>query len=295
MKLHLCIIAFVLLTTLQLAGQPGEPDTIISEFPTAVDSLHIETEDRFHPADSLYGLVWNRTNITYTSAKLPAKKDTLMITLRTENGNKFTPPITGKVISGFGTARRPGHTGTDIKLNPGDTVRCAFDGKVRLAKRFSGYGNLALVRHNNGLETIYAHLSKLDIKEDQWVKVGDVIGLGGRTGRATTDHLHFEVRLLGIPINPEKLIDFSDGKLRCDTFYFHGSRMEYQLADFQKNKKQAPILLADGETITYSIQRGDTLSSIARKFGTTVKNICALNNISPQKILQIGTPLIIQQ
>lgn len=278
-------------------GQSGEPDTIMSDSSMTADSLQSKldsvAENIFHPADSFYQNTWSAVNITYSSVKLPARKDTLKIVLKPSAANNFVIPIKGKVISGFGTARRPGHTGTDIKLNPGDSVRCAFDGQVRLAKRFSGYGNLVLVRHDNGMETIYAHLSMMSVKENQWLKAGNLIGLGGRTGRATTDHLHFETRLLGEPFNPEKLIDFTEGKLFCDTFYFHGSRAELQLADLRTKKPVYAI--TEGETLSYLIRKGDTLSSIARMFGTTVRHICSLNNISPQKILQIGAKLIIQQ
>ena len=298
MKLQFRLLILFLIISVQLMAQSDEPDTIIFDNSLTADSLGSILDSvavgLFHPADSLYKSSWSHVNITYSSVKLPAQKDTLRIVLKPSPESGFVSPIKGKVISGFGTARRPGHTGADVKLNSGDTVRCAFDGQVRLAKRFSGYGNLVLVRHNNGVETIYAHLSKICIKENQWLKAGDLIGLGGRTGRATTDHLHFETRLLGKAFNPEKLIDFGTGQLLCDTFYFQGSRAALQLADLRKNNK--PVYAADsGEKITYSIRRGDTLSSIARTFGTTIKNICMLNNITTQKILKIGTKLVIQQ
>lgn len=278
-------------------GQSAEPDTIVaSELDVKTDSLTANTDSiqKFlsHPADSLYLNIWSPVNITYSSAKLPARKDTLQVVLQSPVESHFVPPIRGKVISGFGTARRPGHTGTDVKLNAGDTVRCAFDGQVRMAKRFSGYGNLVLVRHSSGLETVYAHLSKICVKQNQYLKAGDLIGLGGRTGRATTDHLHFETRMLGEAFNPEKLICFEEGKLICDSFYYHAGHIAQQIDDLRKNNK--PVYLASGETIHYSIRRGDTLSSIARRYGTSIKNICSLNGISPQKILQIGTKLIIQ-
>lgn len=296
MRLDSKIIVALLFFTCQVFGQSGEPDTIIfSEYDITSDSLYTANDSISelisHPADNLYQNNWNPVNITYSYVPLQARKDTLMVSLLSPTSN-FVPPVTGKVISGFGTARRPGHTGTDIKLNPGDTVRCAFDGQIRLAKRFSGYGNMVLVRHTNGMETIYAHLSKICVKGNQYLKAGDLIGLGGRTGRATTDHLHFETRMLGEAFNPEKLIEFETGKLLCDTFYYHAARIEHQLADFVNNAK--PLFIASGETIHYSIRRGDTLSSIARMFGTSIKNICTLNNITPQKILQIGAKLIIQ-
>ncbi len=279
-------------------GQSVEPDTIIiSKDDIPAKQTNDEVNDSIqqymsHPASCLYQNIWSPVNITYSSVNLKARKDPLMVVLQPPAGNSFVPPVRGKVISGFRTSRRPRHTGTDIKLKAGDTVRCAFDGQVRLAKRFRGYGLLVLVRHNNGLETVYAHLSKICVRENQYLKAGELLGLGGRTGRATTDHLHFETRMLGEAFNPEKLIDIGNGKLLCDTFYFHGTRVERQLADFRNNNN--PLLVASEGTVYYYIKKGDTLTSIAREFGTTIKNICMLNNISPQKILQIGTKLIIR-
>lgn len=279
-------------------GQSVEPDTLIADagdnlasaIPSSGDSLQAAIP---HPANDLYESIWNNFNITYTAAKIPAKKDTLMISMHIPGENKFVVPVKGKVISGYGTPRRPGHTGIDVKLNSGDSVRSILDGQVRLAKRFSGYGYLVLVRHSNGLETIYSHLSKMNVVEKQWVKAGELVGLGGRTGRATTDHLHFEMRVFGETFDPGRLIDFENGKLLADTFYVNRSRMELTLADFG-TKKESP-LLASGDITHYFIRKGDTLSSIARKFGTSIKHLCTINSISPQKILKIGTKLIIQQ
>ena len=297
MKSHFYLLFVLLIITSHLKGQTVEPDTIIiSEYNTATDSITAGNDSIqqyiSHPADHLYQNAWSPVNITYSSVNLKARKDTIMVALQASEENKFVSPVRGKIISGFRTSRRPAHTGTDIKLNAGDTVRCVFDGQVRLAKRFSGYGFLVLVRHDSGLETIYAHLSKICVRENQYLKAGDLLGLGGRTGRATTDHLHFETRMLGEAFNPEKLIDFNEGKLICDTFYFHNARIEQQLADFRNSNN--PILIASEEAVYYFIKSGDTLTSIARMFGTTIKNICVLNNISPQKILKIGTKLMIQ-
>jgi len=307
MRSYLKIIIAFLFFSNQLTGQTAKPDTtLISDYGSQADSVITQNDSIYqevyqyasHPSDDLYQNTWSPVNITYTSANLNAKRDTLHIVLQSASDDPFVSPIKGKIISGFRTSRRPGHTGVDVKLNEGDTVRCAFDGQVRLAKRFSGYGLLVLVRHNNGLETIYAHLSKICIKPDQYVKAGEVIGLGGHSGRATTDHLHFETRILGEPVSPEKIIDFGEGRLLCDSFYSHGSRIGQQLADLKKVAPKTNYLAAvsdDETTIHYSIRRGDTLTSIARMFGTTIKELCAWNNISPHKILQIGTRLIIQR
>jgi murein DD-endopeptidase MepM/ murein hydrolase activator NlpD len=134
---------------------------------------------------------------------------TLVDTLECE----FVMPVPGRVTSAFGPRRYRMHEGTDIDLESGDAVRCAFDGVVRVALYSGGYGNVVVVRHFNGLETVYAHLSSMAVKPGDAVSAGDLIGLGGRTGRATGSHLHFEVRYLGLALDSRLIIDFEKGSL----------------------------------------------------------------------------------
>lgn len=126
-------------------------------------------------------------------------------------------PLPGaKVISAYGARR--GHSGADLKTKPNDTVRCAFDGVVRMAKPYAAYGNVVVVRHGNGLESVYSHNSKNLVKSGDWVKAGQPIGLTGRTGKATTEHLHFELRVNGCHFNPDIIFNLHDGTLRKETF-----------------------------------------------------------------------------
>lgn len=260
------------------------------------DHPYVPSDVMFIPAEVMYNCMWDNYNIRYRSEILPEKTDTLAISLIGPDDNCFVTPFQGKVISGFMTPRRRNHTGTDIKLSKGDTVLCAFDGKVRLARTFSGYGLLVLVRHNNGLETIYSHLSKILVKENQFVNAGDVIGLGGRTGRATTEHLHFESRLFGIPFNSEKYIDFENAELKGDTLYYINGKVELRLEDFPSKSTSAPMIAnaGSGESVPYRIQKGDTLSAIARRYNTSVNRICQDNSITPAKTLKIGEVIYIR-
>jgi len=250
------------------------------------------------PAEVMYNCIWDNHNIRYQSVILPQKTDTLTIPLEGSNDNCFFAPIKGKVISGYRTPRRKNHSGTDVKLKKGDSVYCAFDGKVRLARSFHGYGLLVLIRHNNGLETLYGHLSKILVKENEFIKSGEIVGLGGRTGRATTDHLHFESRLFGIAFNSEKYIDFETQELKTDTLYYINGRVESCLEDFPKPVPHSSLTASSGAgiegTISHEIRRGDTLSAIARKYNTSVSEICQNNNITPRKVLKIGDILIIK-
>ena len=133
----------------------------------------------------------------------------------------FSPPLLGaKIISGYATKQRPNHTGIDLKTKANDSIRAVFDGVVRLSKPYYAYGNLIVVRHANGLESIYSHNAKNLVKSGDVVKAGEVIGLVGRTGRASTDHLHIEFRLDGQHINPAWILDLKadtlrSGKLVC--------------------------------------------------------------------------------
>lgn len=248
------------------------------------------------PAEVLYNRNWDNINIRYRAEILPAKTDTIVIQLIGPSDNCFVIPFAGKVISAFRTPRRKYHTGTDIKLARGDSIRVAFDGKVRLARTYSGYGLLVLVRHHNGLETVYGHLSKILVQRDQVVEAGQAIGLGGRTGRATTDHLHFESRIFGIPFDSEKYIDFERQLLKSDTLYYINGRVETSLSDF----KPAPVAgypqssRGPGGEIIHVIQKGDTLSAIARMYNTSVRQLCEDNNISVNKVLQIGERLVVR-
>lgn len=296
MKIRILTLAFILFAfyansqivipdTLNFENTEAEFDSLLNEFE------ELENDSLSSTDETLYKNIWNTTQLRYPANTLPAKDDTVVITFYEPNDKKFYFPVNGKVISKYGYRGRRMHTGTDIKLSPGDSVRSAFDGRVRLAKRFSGYGNLVLVRHNNGLETIYAHLKSISVKVNDSVKAGDLLGLGGRTGRATTDHLHFETRLFGEPFDSNKYIDFDKKELRSEVIYYKNKQFEIDLENFRKKPtNNLASNSADGIT-RHVIRKGDTLSGIARKYNTSVKRICTANNITPQKILKIGSVL----
>jgi LysM repeat protein len=183
----------------------------------------------------------------------------------------------GYVTSPYGWRRNRMHKGTDIKVQVGDSIRSAWPGQVRIVGWDPrGYGYFVVVRHENGLETVYGHLSRPLVDEYEPVKAGYVLGLGGNTGRSTGSHLHWEIRYLGEAMNPAGLVDFSTGQLRNKEEYVIGI----------KAMKQAR---AEAAAMKYhKVRQGDTLSGIAKKYGTTVKALCRLNNIKETKILQIG-------
>ncbi|MBQ0049997.1 MAG: peptidoglycan DD-metalloendopeptidase family protein [Bacteroidales bacterium] len=215
---------------------------------------------------------------------------------------QFHAPCDSRLVtSHYGYRRQFGrnHYGTDIKLYTGDTVRAAFNGKIRVvAYEGRGYGNYVIIRHDNGLETVYGHMSKHLVRENQTVKAGEPIGLGGNTGRSTGSHLHFETRFLGEFIDPEQLIDFAAQDVRAD-YYVYRKNAKGTLAGNARAK--APVAANDEApkrseqsapvkrpSKTYLVKKGDTLTAIAKKHGMTVQELCRLNLIKENANLRVG-------
>lgn len=246
-------------------------------FHEVLDSLTTEQEEEvfdLFPALDLYGS-WENNFVNpfagKTNVKIPEEKDI--------DVSGFYPPTIGRITSKYGWRRRRMHRGTDIKLYVGDTVRAAFDGQVRIRKfERRGYGNYYVIRHPNGLETVYGHLSKFIVKEDDYVKAGQPIGIGGNTGRSTGSHLHFEMRFMGIDLNPESIIDFETFKPISGTYHFA----------HKKAKRISDGGSTDGVAAYHRVKQGDTLGAIARRYGTTVSRLCKLNNLRASSILRIG-------
>lgn len=230
-----------------------------------------------------YEGIWDTISVNPYKIDLSQKPDTTLINLQDGLQCDYAHPFPGHVTSDFGPrGRHRYHLGIDIKLATGDTVKCAFEGVVRIARRSSTFGNVVMVRHKNGLETIYAHLSRIDVKIGQRVEAGELLGLGGNTGRSYGSHLHFEVRYKGVPIDPNKLINFNHCELRTDTLLIDKHTFAYKPKPGAKNY---------GKTRTYVVRKGDTLGKIAHRTGTTVKRLCKINGIKSTTILRPGRKL----
>jgi murein DD-endopeptidase MepM/ murein hydrolase activator NlpD len=291
--------------------------------------------------------------------------DSVLIVLQDKDHGKYVHPCNGRATSSFGFRKSRYHLGVDIDLETGDSVMTCFDGKVRIAQWSKTYGNVVVVRHPSGIETYYAHLSKLNVKPGQEVKAGEVLGLGGNTGHSHGSHLHFETRFRGQPFDPNMIIDFNRMCLRGDTYYLSKSNFKYlgdthKVKHYSRKKKKTwytyytpggpqyatseaknnlnsvpePVP-ADGNaapsgtpvpantapkkepaapkdkvapketkpapkkttttsksgSVYYTVKKGDTLSGIAAKNGTTVDKLCKMNNIKSSAILKIGQKL----
>jgi len=214
--------------------------------------------------------LWNESLINPYGVRLVDMKDTIKIDLR-----GYTPPSQKYVTSDFGFRRSAFHSGIDLKVFRGDSVFCAFEGQVRIvSSQKRGYGHYIVVRHHNGLETLYAHLEKIIVKPGQMVHSGEALGLGGNTGRSTGYHLHFETRYLGNVINPNDLFDFDKSVVKQEVFWLTAAHFEY---------------VKEVEKVRYwTVRSGDTLGKIASQTGVSISRLCALNNMKTTSILRIG-------
>lgn len=273
----------------------------------AVDSVAIRrlrTEEQWSESFAELYPSWENEFLTYEGVTMPEE---YKIDLR-----EFSMPCESRVVNshyGYRRQFRRYHYGTDIKGYMGDTIRAAFTGKVRVVADQGyrkGYGKYVVIRHKNGLETIYGHMSKQLVDENQVVKAGEPIGLVGNTGRSTGPHLHFETRLLGEKIDPEMLFCFELGDIRGDYFVYRSNGRSQLMAAhdvtvtpedmaaiakaeesraFQQQKMANRV---SNRSLVYKVRAGDTLSKIAKKHGTTVDRLCRLNNISRNKTLRPG-------
>lgn len=275
----------------------------------AIDSLSIvrllqHEESAQPPASALYP-EWNNVYTTHYGVEMPEE---YKIDLR-----GFHMPTENRLVTshfGYRKAFHRNHYGTDIKCYVGDTIRAAFSGKIRVVDyEGKGYGRYVIIRHPNGLETLYGHMSKHLVKEDQTVKAGDPIGLGGNTGRSYGAHLHFETRFLGKFINPERLFNFEMQDVKADYYVYRangsGTLMnasgvlaaseneetiamdkEEESREFQQQKIAAQK--AKPRTSVHKVKQGETLSSIAKKYKTSIKELCRQNGITEKSTLRVG-------
>ncbi|MDR2728386.1 MAG: peptidoglycan DD-metalloendopeptidase family protein [Chitinispirillales bacterium] len=249
------------------------------DFSSLFDNL---SDGGFMDIDTTYA--WN--NHTINSGRFDYRtlgpNDTIKIALADSAQRRYyAHPFNNYVTSKFGPRRYMWHYGTDVKLNTGDTVHCAFDGVVRVIQYDRrGYGNVVVVRHHNGLETLYGHLYRVKVEVNQKIKAGDMVGLGGNTGRSTGAHLHFEIRYFGEPFSPEYIIDFENYVLKSDTLILTRDNFEY--------------LTVQRQTVYHTIRRGDTLGAIARRYGTNINALCRMNGIKPRTTLSVGRRLVVR-
>jgi len=313
--INLTLIAITALTTMEAAAQSfklpsahqAEHKDLIARQENIGNQITVKDTQEFldnlfkeeeEPELDIYTEGWNSRSVNaYAGMAIPDTK--------TIDVSEFAMPCPGYVTSPYGYRRRfrREHKGIDLKLQTGDTVYAAFTGRVRLTNyERRGYGYYVIVRHTNGLETVYGHLSKILVKPDQDVKVGEPIALGGNTGRSFGSHLHFETRYMGVPINPAAIFDFANQTVHTDTYTFDkhnykqprnfdpAANSQYAKA-YQASHPQretASSKNAKDKASSYTIRRGDTLSRIASRNGVTVRQLCRLNGLTTSSKLRPG-------
>jgi murein DD-endopeptidase MepM/ murein hydrolase activator NlpD len=230
-----------------------------------------------HPADDIYNNIWTCERLNPYKIPFDSLPDSVEV-----DCSDFKLPTHGYITSEFGPRRYRYHYGIDLKVNVGDSIASSFSGKIRIIDyEARGYGHYVVVRHDNGLETVYAHLSEVLVSLNQAVDSGDIIALGGNTGRSTGPHLHFEIRYLGNAINPASIVNFNTGIAhqpiylitKKNSFYYQREVAAAQAAKY------------------YTVRKGDNLGKIASRNGTSVNNLCKLNRISTRTLLKPGQRL----
>ncbi|MCH7408531.1 M23 family metallopeptidase [Belliella sp. DSM 111904] len=260
--------------TLSLIWAPTNQLVKVSE-QIQIDSIWVTAYEYFSSWDSQKINIYNFNPKDF--------KDTVYVKLYDHFfGTTYSMPLDEtRVTSEFGFRRYRWHHGTDLKLTTGDPIYSTFDGIVRIKSYDrNGYGYYVVVRHKNGLETLYGHMSKILVEVGQEVKSGDVLGLGGSTGRSTGPHLHYEVRYQGLSINPTQLFDFSIGKLKSDVYMITASSFDH--------------VIETQKSVYHRVRSGENLSVIARRYGVSVATLTRLNGLTTRSVLRVGQNLKIR-
>lgn len=247
------------------------------------EEFNLDQNDSVWIKIAQYYSIWDNKSVNPYGIDPTKLTDTARLVLYDSTQGRFwcSPLDHGKVNDDFGPRKYRWHYGVDLELDTGDSVKAVFDGVVRICKYdYHGYGYYIVVRHFNGLETIYGHLSKQLVQVGELVKSGDLIGWGGSTGRSSGPHLHFEIRYQGIAFDPEILWDFSENKLMWREFELVPEHFGYV-------KKVRKIFY-------HRVRRGDSLYGIADRYNVSVRQILRLNRITIRTTLKVGKRLRIR-
>lgn len=287
---------------------------VIDTLPTAVPGVnvllyndntwHFSKSDDYIANHEVFEEAWNNTATNPYQIQLDSIPETWAVWLVDSLSEYHCPTTATRVTSKFGPRHGRRHQGIDIGLPTGSPLYAVFDGKVRVATTMHGYGKIMILRHNNGLETFYGHMSSFNLKPGDVVHAGDIIGKSGNTGRSTGPHLHFEVRYKGFALDPVRIVDFSNGDLKQRIMvlkrrYFSPASCYDQ--DFDEEfllveddakalaeKKKKDEEAARRAMVYHKVRNGENLGSIAKKYHTSVNAICRLNGIKNPNSLRAG-------
>lgn len=269
------------------------------------ESVILEADSLFRYSFNAYLNTWDEKKPSvYKSANYPGKGTVKLLLF--PDSNSFSMPCDNNLVtSHYGWRRGRMHRGTDVDLETGDEVRAVMDGVVRFAGWYSGYGYCILIRHMNGLETLYAHLSKIKVKSGEVVDHGTTIGLGGTTGHSTGSHLHFEVHFMGRAINPELIFNFGKKEVKTHYMIITGDGKAkafnpYNNAEVTENTQELsedhdlaiettkPVAKKTSYKKYHYIKKGETLYKLSKKYKVSIDQLCRLNRIKRTTTLRIG-------
>ena len=236
-------------------------------------------DSSIYPSNSMYDK-WDTYQLfNHGASDLKQGQSRKLVLEDTANECRFYNPFRGLITSNFGWRDGRSHNGIDIDLQVWDPVIATFDGMVRVARNHNGYGRVVIIRHYNGLETLYAHLHRFKVKTGDIVEAGQVIGLGGSSGRSTGSHLHFEVRYKGSPLKPRSIIDFNNNNLKSSNIKLIKTKYSY-------------AAVPEGLHF-HTVKSGESLYKIANVYGTSIDKLCNINGIKRNRPLQIGQKLMV--
>lgn len=235
------------------------------------------------PANGLYQ-TWNANETYSQQLTIPFDENGHLKVILVEDNSPFQLPCDYQNVTGtFGKS----NTGVDLKVAANSEARCCFDGVVRAAGEFPSIGKLVIVRHYNGLETVYAHLESLAVEPNQKVTAGQTLGTIGKMGAAS--QLHFEVRFMNAAINPAHLIDFAAEELRSNVLVIRSEEISSSLEITSSTQP------ANGNSRFYIVQPGDTLSQIAQDHHVSVEKLYRWNNLTEHSVLQLGQKIRVSE
>jgi len=275
--------------------------SMLANYPSISETYQI-------PAYSLYNEYWDVQHIRSRKLTIPFSDDRIMLLLVQQGNNSFNPPcVFDEITLPFGlTKKGVFHPGIDLKVEPQTLVKSCFDGVVRMSKYYGAYGHVVVIRHYNGLETVYAHLDKLCVTPGQVVEAGSVIGQAGNSGNAQDYLLHFEVRFMNEYFNPEMMIDFSNDAIIKNTLVLMPE--DFRITELNETDVETPVkpggstksttsttsVPSNGNSQYHIVQKGETLYRIAQHFGTTIDAILRLNNMTDAGKINEGQRLRIR-
>jgi murein DD-endopeptidase MepM/ murein hydrolase activator NlpD len=275
-----------------------------SEQPKTQGAISNSIKPEIASRPSLFFVADEQTEVRYTRGFFELNQDVREINLSTLKSD-FCFPLTRYVVySKYGWRNGRMHTGVDLSTSAGDSIRCLWPGVVRVAKNYGNYGKIVVVHHYNGLETLYAHMSKIEVQCNQTVEQGELLGFVGRTGRATGNHLHLEIRAAGEHFDPLKIIDTERRSVKDDVMIVN-KRPGQSVVNFLSETPTLPEVIesdpissdyarkqaAKSSVVYHRVVKGDTLWGIAKRYKTTVAKICSLNGINSKSILSLGRRL----